>query len=118
MVRTERRLRAIEAGIGQKLHPLEASFLYLPLEHSEDLLLRDRSVELFEELVSRAPADLRPMFVEFAAYAARHREVILQFGRFPHQNAVLRRRSTREEVAYLESCGETFGAADARNGGA
>ena len=111
-------LRAIEAGIGQKLHPLEASFLYLPLEHSEDLLLQDRSVELFEELVSRAPADLRPMFGEFVAYAARHREVIRQFGRFPHRNAVLRRGSTREEVVYLEAGGETFGDADAGGNGA
>ena len=114
----EMALRAIEAGVDQKLHPLEASFLYLPLEHSEDLLLQDRSVELFEELVSRAPADLRPMFGEFVAYAARHREVIRQFGRFPHRNAVLRRGSTREEVVYLEAGGETFGDADAGGNGA
>ena len=109
-------LRAIEAGLDQKLHPLEASFLYLPLEHSEDLLLQERSVDLYEELVSRAPPDLRPMFEESVAYAARHRAVIRKFGRFPHRNAVLRRRSTGEEVAYLESGGETFGGADAGKG--
>jgi len=111
-------LVAIEAGFDQKLHSLEASFLYLPLEHSEDLLLQDRSVELFEQLVSRAPVDLRPMFEGFFAYAARHREVIRQFGRFPHRNPVLGRRSTREELAYLESGGETFGVAHAGNGDA
>jgi uncharacterized protein (DUF924 family) len=109
-------LLAIEADFDQKLHPLEASFLYLPLEHAEDLLLQDRSVELFVKLVSRAPVDLRPMFDQFSAYAIRHREVIRQFGRFPHRNAVLRRRSTREELAYLESGGETFGAAYAGKG--
>jgi len=111
-------LLAIEADFDQKLHPLEASFLYLPLEHSEDLLLQDRSVELFESLVSRAPVDLRPMFEQFSVYAIRHREVIRRFGRFPHRNAVLRRRSTREELAYLESGGETFGNAQSEKGDA
>jgi uncharacterized protein (DUF924 family) len=75
-------------------------------------------VELFQKLVSRAPAELRPMFEQFVAYAALHREVIRQFGRFPHRNAVLLRRSTREEMAYLESGGETFGGAAAGKGGA
>jgi uncharacterized protein (DUF924 family) len=109
-------LFAIEAGFDQKLHPLEASFLYLSLEHSEDLLLQNRSVKLFEKLASRAPVELRPMFDQFVAYAIRHREVIRHFGRFPHRNAVLRRRSTPEELAYLESGGETFGAAHAGKG--
>jgi len=103
----------VEAGLDRELHPVEASFLYLPLEHSEDLVVQDRSVELFEKLVSRAPVDLQPMFDQFLAYAIRHREVIRQFGRFPHRNAVLQRHSTPEEVAYLESGGETFGGAHA-----
>ena len=106
-------LFAIEAGFDHVLHPVEASFLYLPLEHSEDLLVQDRSVELFEKLVSRAPVDLRPMFYQSLAYAIRHREVIRRFGRFPHRNAVLQRRSTPAELAYLESGGETFGGARA-----
>jgi uncharacterized protein (DUF924 family) len=111
-------LLAIEAGFDQRLHPLEASFLYLPLEHSEDPLFQDRSVELFEELVPRAPVDLRPMFEQFLAYATRHREVIRRFERFPHRNAVLQRQSTHEELAYLESGGETFGDAHSGNGDA
>jgi uncharacterized protein (DUF924 family) len=109
-------LIAIKAGFDRKLHPLEASFLYLPLEHSEELHRQDRSVMLFENLVSRAPADLRPMFDQFVAYAIRHREVIRQFGRFPHRNAILGRRSTREELAYLQSGGERFGGAHAGKG--
>jgi len=106
-------LRSIEAGFDQRLHPLEASFLYLPLEHSEDLLLQERSVQLFQKLIPRAPVALRPTFERFTEFAIRHREVIRRFGRFPHRNAVLGRRSSREELAYLESGGETFGTADA-----
>ncbi len=94
---------AVEARFDQKLRALEASFLYLPFEHAEDLALQDRSVALFEKLVSRAPVDLRPMFDQFLAYAIRHREVIRQFGRFPHRNAVLGRASTAAEIEYLSS---------------
>jgi uncharacterized protein (DUF924 family) len=106
-------LASIEAGFDQSLHPLEASFLYLPLEHSENLLLQERSVQLFEKLIPRAPVELRASFEQSAEFAVRHREVIRRFGRFPHRNAVLGRRSSQEELAYLESGGETFGTADA-----
>lgn len=92
-------LFAIDAGFDQKLHPIEASFLFLPFEHSEDSLLQDRSVELFGGLIPRAPFDLRPICEQFLDYARRHREVIRQFGRFPHQNGILGRQSTPEELA-------------------
>ncbi len=104
-------LEMISRGVDKTLHPLHASFLYLPLEHAEDMGLQDRSVQLFTELAARAPAALRPWIEQFAVYARRHRDVIHRFGRFPHRNRVLDRKSSAEEVAYLESGGETFGAA-------
>jgi uncharacterized protein (DUF924 family) len=106
-------LSAIAAGFHQKLHPLEAVFLCLPLEHAEDLELQNRSVGLFEKLCERAPAAMKTQFEEFADYARRHREVIRRFGRFPHRNAVLGRKSTSEESDYLASGGERFG--DSKN---
>jgi uncharacterized protein (DUF924 family) len=100
---------ALESRFDTELAPLEATFLYLPLEHSEDLESQDRCVSLFRILLDRAPADQRSQFELSLAYAIRHREVILRFGRFPHRNAALGRPSTREELSYLESGGETFG---------
>lgn len=102
-------LEALEQGFGEALHPLMASFLYLPLEHAEDLGLQERAVLLFEELASGAPPELAARFEQFTSYARRHRDVIQRFGRFPHRNALLDRPSTPEEVAYLESGGDTFG---------
>jgi len=102
-------LDAISKGFDKALDPLEATFLYLPLEHAEDIGLQERSVALFERLVERAPPDLTALFESFADYARRHREVVRRFGRFPHRNAVLGRESTTEEVAYLESGGDRFG---------
>jgi uncharacterized protein (DUF924 family) len=102
-------LDAIARGFDSALHPLQASFFYLPLEHAEDAEQQERAVELFEQLTARAPAELRSMFENFTSYARRHREVIRRFGRFPHRNAILNRPSTATETAYLESGGDRFG---------
>jgi len=87
---------------------LHASFLYLPLEHAEDIDLQEQSVRLFERLHARAPIELRSMFESFAFYARWHRDVIHRFGRFPHRNEVLHRPSTPAETTYLESAAAKF----------
>lgn len=101
-------LEALERGFDRELAPLEASFLYLPLEHAEDAEAQERCVSLFRELLERAPPELAPRFDAFLSYALRHQEVIRRFGRFPHRNAILDRPSTSEERAYLEAGGDTF----------
>jgi len=100
---------ALERGFDAELAPLEASFLYLPLEHAEDVAAQRRSVEFFARLTERAPAGQGEQFESFLAYAVRHRDVVERFGRFPHRNALLGRESTAEELAYLEAGGDTFG---------
>lgn len=92
---------AVESGFDRTLAPIEASFVYLPFEHAEDLALQERSVALFEALTTRAPASLAAAFASFADYARRHRDVIARFGRFPHRNAALGRASSEAEVAWL-----------------
>jgi uncharacterized protein (DUF924 family) len=42
---------------------------------------------------------------EQARYAKIHRDVIVQFGRFPHRNPVLGRTSTLQEIAFLRAGG-------------
>lgn len=102
---------ALGNRIDTELAPLEATFLYLPLEHSEDIEAQERCVSLFRKLLERAPVDQHPQVEASLSYAIRHREVIGRFGRFPHRNAVLGRPSTSEEISYLEAGGETFGRA-------
>lgn len=98
---------AVERGFDHALAPIEASFLYLPFEHAESLVLQEHSVALFEALLARAPATLADAFAGFADYARRHRDVITRFGRFPHRNAVLDRASTADEDAWL-AAGNVF----------
>jgi uncharacterized protein (DUF924 family) len=79
----------------------EKLFFILPLGHSETLADQDRVVELAEALVDEGPAELR-WWLEFSASQARgHRDVIRRFGRHPHRNEALGRRSTPEELEYL-----------------
>jgi uncharacterized protein (DUF924 family) len=89
---------ALEAGLDSGLEPTERLFLYLPFEHSEDLADQDRAVALFAALGNP----------EWLDYAERHRTIIRRFGRFPHRNAVLGRRSTREEETFLQEPGSSF----------
>ena len=41
-------------------------------------------------------------------YARQHLVIVERFGRFPHRNAVLGRRSTDEEIAFLNEPNSSF----------
>jgi uncharacterized protein (DUF924 family) len=100
--------QGLASGADRLLRPIERLFFYLPFEHSEDLADQDRSVELYRELVTSVPTTQRETFAGFFEYAVRHRDVIRQFGRFPHRNQILGRESTPEEKAFLEQPGSSF----------
>lgn len=101
-------LAGIARGDDQKIHPMARLFCYLPLEHSEDIAMQDRSVALFRALREQAAADVVQSAGGWLDYAISHRDVIARFGRFPHRNAVLGRTSTPEERAYLAEPGSGF----------
>jgi uncharacterized protein (DUF924 family) len=95
--------RAIARGFDQQLLPIQRIFLYLPLEHSEDLADQQQSVEQFRQLIAASP-DLQDTF----DYALRHQSVIERFGRFPHRNRLLGRDTTPEEAEFLTQPGSSF----------
>ncbi|TXC66324.1 DUF924 domain-containing protein [Piscinibacter aquaticus] len=92
-----------ERGDDLALPLWQRAFAYLPFEHAEDLTLQDRAVAAFEALAAEHP-DAASML----DYAHRHREVIRRFGRFPHRNEALGRRSTADELAFLGQPGSRF----------
>ena len=92
----------IETGHYRRLPAIHQAFLYMPLEHAEDLEVQEECVTLFEELAAVTGSQL---ITDYIRYAAAHRDVIARFGRFPHRNAILGRASTAEELAYLETHG-------------
>jgi uncharacterized protein (DUF924 family) len=101
-------LEAISVGDERVLTPIERTFLYMPLMHSEDVSLQHQCVASFNRLAAEAPADLRAYLENALFYAKKHEEIIERFGRFPHRNAILGRESTKEEAAFLERPGSSF----------
>lgn len=84
---------AVDAGFDRQIDPERRVFVYLPFEHSEDRTDQTRSVELFEALGDPGYLD----------YAVRHRDIIQEFGRFPHRNALLGRPDTLAETEFLKT---------------
>ena len=76
----------------------QRQFYYLPLMHSEVLEDQERALRL---ILTRMPKTGG----ENLLHARAHRDVIRRFGRFPHRNAVLGRRSTGAEQAFLDAGG-------------
>ncbi len=98
----------LDKGDDKVLSPIKRCFFYLPLEHSENLEDQQRCVGLFKELVAAADDTQTAYFENTLDYARKHRDVIEQFGRFPHRNAILGRTSTKTEQDYLAKPGSGF----------
>ncbi|MFK7901672.1 MAG: DUF924 family protein [Nitratireductor sp.] len=88
-------IEAIEKGYLDKIDPSLKLFMILPLMHSEDLANQDQSIALIE-------ANQMDMAMRSAK---EHRDIIKEFGRFPHRNAVLGRKTTPNEQAFLDNGG-------------
>lgn len=97
----------VDSGMHRALIPAQRFFVYVPFEHSENMVHQDRCVVLMSELNREFP-DLDKGLKGGLDYALRHREIIERFGRFPHRNGILNRLSTPEEFAFLQQPGSRF----------
>lgn len=55
-----------------------------------------------------ANEEIRSVISNSLDFAVRHKEVIDRFGRFPHRNEILGRKSTPEEIEFLKQPGSSF----------
>jgi uncharacterized protein (DUF924 family) len=101
-------LRGVDRADDQKLGIDERSFLYMPLMHSEDPKIQDRSVALFEKMRDAVRPERRERYAASVRYAETHRDIIKRFGRFPHRNSILDRTSTPDEVEFLTEPNAAF----------
>jgi uncharacterized protein (DUF924 family) len=83
------------------LTPIQRAFFYMPLQHAESAKVQAKSVELFSRLAESVSPTYRETFQTFAQFAELHKDIIDQFGRFPHRNRLLGRKNTPEEDEYL-----------------
>jgi uncharacterized protein (DUF924 family) len=92
---------AVTSGQDLDLQPDERAFLYLPFEHSENLVDQHACVGLFFELREQCPPEKQELVTGYLRYAQQHRRIIRQFGRFPHRNRALGRASSADEEGFL-----------------
>lgn len=101
-------LAGIDSGFDRQLTVVERAFFYLPMEHSEELAMQQKSVAAFRELIDDASPAQKQICESYYDYAVRHYDIIVRFGRFPHRNKILGRTSTAEEFEFLQQPGSSF----------
>lgn len=84
---------AYRLKIPSQFPPAQKLFFYLPYMHSESVLIHQQALILFQE------KGLEKNY----RYELEHFEMIERFGRFPYRNSILGRKSTAEEIKFLET---------------
>jgi uncharacterized protein (DUF924 family) len=74
------------------------SFFLMPLMHSENILDHELGIPLFKKYTSD----------NTYKFAKKHKEIVHNFGRFPHRNIILNRKSTDAEISFLKLPGSRF----------
>lgn len=82
---------------------IERVFFYMPLVHAENDGEQEKSIRLYQELVSLSMTETTQVYQLFLAYAYAHFRVVKEFGRFPQRNVLLGRTSTEAELAFLKN---------------
>jgi len=89
---------AVSLGIDLQLPPVERGFIYLPFMHSESIAIHEVAEEIYRKHGG----------VSGLEWELKHKAIIRRFGRYPHRNAVLGRKSTREEIDFLKQPNSSF----------
>lgn len=82
---------AVRAGADKGMSQWERVFMYLPYMHSESKKIQRDSIRLFKSI-----GDKRNLW-----YARDHKKIIDRFGRYPHRNSILGRKSTAAEKKFM-----------------
>jgi uncharacterized protein (DUF924 family) len=88
----------VASGQDASLPTAQRVFAYMPYMHSESALVHTQAAVLFSQ----------PGMEDNLNFERRHQAIIDRFGRFPHRNAILRRPSSAEELAFLREPGSSF----------
>ena len=89
---------AIRARADEDLSQPQRVFMYMPYMHSESEAIQNASLRLYEGLG----------LADNYRFAIKHQQIIKEFGRYPHRNAILGRESTAAEIAFLKTAGSSF----------
>ena len=94
---------AINRDYAEKLSSDRVLFMILPLIHSENLSDHNHFYKVFDVCFKK-----HPKFQEARKMNIIHTDIIKKFGRYPYRNKVLNRKSTKEEIEYLNTTHHKF----------
>jgi uncharacterized protein (DUF924 family) len=89
---------AVARSFDQWIDEPGRQFFFLPFMHSEAMADQNACVALIGARMPRTGRANMP-------FAREHREIIRRFGRFPHRNKALGRKTTPEEQEFLDNGG-------------
>jgi uncharacterized protein (DUF924 family) len=101
-------LSGMQSAADAALDVAERMFFYMPMQHAERLEVQEESVLAYRRLRREAPEELARTFEDAVRSAESHRDIIANFGRFPHRNRALGRSTTPAEEQWLAGGGDTF----------
>jgi len=98
-------LKLCEQGVAtdayRKLNAIQQLFFFMPLQRAESVKIQQTSVKIYNALASKVSSTLRDTFETVAHFAELRRDIIVEFGRFPHRNRPLGRANTGAEETCL-----------------
>ncbi|OGG49424.1 hypothetical protein A2763_03810 [Candidatus Kaiserbacteria bacterium RIFCSPHIGHO2_01_FULL_54_36] len=84
---------AVRARADKRLTKWERVFMYLPFMHSESKKIQRESLRLFKSIGDK----------QNTWYARDHKRIVDRFGRYPHRNYILGRKSTPAEKKFMQT---------------
>ena len=94
---------SVYAGFLEKMDENQRFFMILPLIHSEEITDHEMAYYLLERYVKDLPglSDIKKFWQD-------HTKVIRKFHRYPHRNKTLGRKSTLEEISFLNESNSSW----------
>lgn len=102
------------AGAKENLAIVQCTSFLLPFMHQEKVEHLDTCVEKVADLIAEVESEgeqaeqILKSLRQMMDYTHRHRDIIVEYGRYPYRNQSLGRTSTPEELNFLEN-GPRFG---------
>ena len=89
---------AVSLQIDTLLTPVERGFIYLPFMHSESIKIHELAEKIYRQKGGQSGLK----------WELKHKAILERFGRYPHRNEILGRKSTKEELKFLKQPNSNF----------
>jgi uncharacterized protein (DUF924 family) len=90
--------QAVALGADKHIEKSRRSFMYLPYMHSESREIHKEALKIYQSHEVQGSLD----------FEIKHKNIIDQFGRYPHRNKALGRVSTDKEIEFLKQPNSGF----------